>query len=71
MQKCLNFINEITGRKAKGATQIRGNGAEVLTSLDNLKADTVLKSVDEIARLMEDRKLWKSVVNGSREHYPP
>ena len=34
-----------------------------LTLLDNLKADTGLKSVDEIARLMEDRKLWRIVVN--------
>ena len=46
-------------------------GRPYLTFLDNLKADTGLKSIDEIAKLMEDRKLWRTVVNGSREHYPP
>ena len=51
---------------------ITNRGRPYLTLLDNLKADTGLKSaVDEIARLMEDRKLWRTVVNGSREHYPP
>ena len=39
------------------------------TYLDNLKEDTGLKSVEEIARLMEDRKLWRTFVVKARVHY--
>ena len=40
-----------------------------LTFLDNLMEDTGLKSVDEIARLMEDRELWKTVIKNARVLY--
>jgi len=46
-------------------------GRPYLTFVDNLRADTGLKSVGDISRLMEDRELWRSTVHGAREHHPP
>ena len=46
-------------------------GRPRLTFIDNLKADTGLRSVEEIARLMEDKVLWRAAVHDSREFYPP
>ena len=44
-------------------------GRPHLTFLDNLMEDTGLKSVEEIARLMEDRELWKTVIKNARVLY--
>ena len=44
-------------------------GRPHLTYLDNLQADTGLKSVGEMAQLMENRMLWKSTVMDAREFF--
>ena len=44
-------------------------GRPHLTFLDNLMEDTGLKSVEEIAQLMEDRKLWRTVIMNARVLY--
>ena len=41
-------------------------GRPHMTYLDNLKEDTGLKSVGEIAQLMENRMLWRTVINDAR-----
>ena len=46
-------------------------GRPHLTFVDNLRADTGLKSIKDISNLMEDRELWRRTVHGAREHHPP
>ena len=45
-------------------------GRPHLTFVDNLRADTGLKSIKDISNLMEDRELWRCTVHGAREHQP-
>ena len=41
-----------------------------LTYVDTLRGDTGLHSLQEIARLMDDRDCWSDLVHGSQEYYP-
>ena len=44
-------------------------GQPHLTYVDTLRADTRLHSLQEIARIMDDRDCWTDLVHGSREYY--
>ena len=41
----------------------RGRGRPALTYVDTIRGDTELNNTDEIRRLMEDRLLWRNVID--------